>query len=91
MQTPKNLTIESIWRFGTQNPAVAYQMASILPPSLVKINLIDFWGMSGSNLKPRQCHYLEFSQGISPLKLMVVFQNRRRNYPDAFRNSKLSS
>lgn len=40
----RNLTTESIWLFGTEDPAVALHLPHLLPPSLVQLHLIDFWG-----------------------------------------------
>lgn len=43
MRSLKHLTTESIWLFG-QEPRVAFQLSTFLPPSLVSFTLIDYWG-----------------------------------------------
>lgn len=42
----KDLTVESIWLFGTQYPDVALQLSHLLPASLVRLHLVDRWGDS---------------------------------------------
>lgn len=46
MSELKYLTTESIWIFGTERPAVALQLSHLLPRSLVRLHLIDYWGNS---------------------------------------------
>lgn len=59
----KNLTTESIWLFGTQDPAVALQLPQLLPPSLVQLHLIDYWG----NYNPAE-FYPELPNNWTPLE-----------------------
>ncbi|KAK2598851.1 hypothetical protein N8I77_012234 [Diaporthe amygdali] len=66
----KDLTTESIWLFGTEDPAVALQLSHLLPPSLVRLHLIDYWG--NSDLAE---FYPEFPDGWTPLEFYnQVFQ-----------------
>lgn len=59
----KDLTTESIWLFGTKDPAVALQLPHLLPPSLVRLHLIDYWG----NYDPAE-FYPDFPDSWSPLE-----------------------
>ncbi|KAG6368436.1 hypothetical protein INS49_002643 [Diaporthe citri] len=66
----KDLTTESIWLFGSADPAVALQLPHLLPPSLARLHLTDFWG----NSDPAE-FYPEFPDGWSPLEFYSqVFQ-----------------
>ncbi|KAL2285381.1 hypothetical protein FJTKL_08300 [Diaporthe vaccinii] len=69
----KDLTTECIWLFGSADPAVALQLPHLLPPSLARLHLIDYWG--NSNLAE---FYPEFPDGWSVLDFYVhVFQALR--------------
>lgn len=59
----RNLTTESIWLFGTEDPAVALHLPHLLPPSLVQLHLIDFWG----NYDPAE-FYPELPNNWTPLE-----------------------
>lgn len=59
----KDLTTESIWLFGTEDPAVALQLPHLLPPSLVRLHLVDYWGESA----PAE-FYPEFPDSWTPLE-----------------------
>lgn len=71
----KNLTTESIWLFGTEDPvSVAMQLPHLLPPSLVRLHLIDYWG----NSDPVK-FYPEFSDNWGPLEFYVnIFEALQR-------------
>ncbi|KAH8881946.1 hypothetical protein GQ53DRAFT_772843 [Thozetella sp. PMI_491] len=45
MEALKWLTTESIWLFGGQDPLLALNIVDFLPPSLVDLGLIDYWGV----------------------------------------------
>lgn len=59
----KDLTTESIWLFGTEDPAVALQLPHLLPMTLVRLHLIDYWG----NSNPAE-FYPEFPDSWTPLE-----------------------
>lgn len=58
----KNLTTESIWLFGTEDPAVGLHLPHRLPLSLVQLHLIDYWG----NYDPAE-FYPELPNNWTPL------------------------
>lgn len=62
----KDLTTECVWLFGSADPAVALQLPHLLPPSLVRLHLIDYWG----NSDPVE-FYPKFPNGWSPLEFYV--------------------
>lgn len=62
----KDLTTESIWIFGTEDPAVGLQLPHLLPPSIVRLHLIDYWG----NYDPAK-FYPEFPNSWTPLEFYV--------------------
>lgn len=62
----KDLTTESIWIFGTEDPAVGLQLPHLLPPSMVRLHLIDYWG----NYDPAQ-FYPEFPNSWTPIEFYV--------------------
>lgn len=41
-----DLTTESIWLFGREGVSIALQLPHLLPPKLVRLRLIDYWGTS---------------------------------------------
>lgn len=66
----KDLTTECIWLFGSADPAVALQLPRLLPPSLVRLHLIDYWDASD----PAELHP-DFPNGWSSLEFYFhVFQ-----------------
>lgn len=66
----KDLTTESIWLFGTEDPAVALQLPHLLPMTLVRLHLIDYWG----NSNPTE-FYPEFPDSWNPLEFYTrVFE-----------------
>jgi hypothetical protein len=46
MHLLQSLTAECIWLFGRQDPSVALDLHSFLPPNLVQLCLIDYWGVA---------------------------------------------
>lgn len=71
MNKLKNLTTESIWLFGTKEPATALQLSHLLPQSLVHVELIDYWG----NDNPAE-FYPEFPNSWTPLEFYThVFES----------------
>lgn len=69
----KDLTTECIWLFGSTDPVIALQLPHLLPPSLVRLHLIDYWG--DSDLAE---FYPEFPDGWSVLEFYFhVFQALR--------------
>lgn len=44
MHNLKDFTTESMWIFGRNDPSIALQLPHLLPSSLVRFQLIDFWG-----------------------------------------------
>ncbi|KAK3941779.1 hypothetical protein QBC46DRAFT_92184 [Diplogelasinospora grovesii] len=44
MTALKDLTTESVWLFGRTDLAKALQLPHLLPPTLVHLRLIDYWG-----------------------------------------------
>ena len=44
-----SLTTECVWLFGRRDPSVALDLHSILPPNLVQVCLIDYWGVADRN------------------------------------------
>lgn len=62
----KDLTTESIWIFGTEDPAVGLQLPHLLPSSMVRLHLIDYWG----NYDAAK-FYPEFPNSWTPLEFYV--------------------
>lgn len=44
MHKLKDFTTESMWIFGRHDPSIALQLPHLLPSSLVRFQLIDYWG-----------------------------------------------
>ncbi|KAG8156867.1 hypothetical protein KVR01_013280 [Diaporthe batatas] len=60
MSKLKDLTTESMWLFGRQDVGIALQIPHLLPPSLVRFRLIDYWGTTHDTPRDYQPDSLKY-------------------------------
>jgi hypothetical protein len=65
MTALNHLTTEVLWLFGKTNPS-ALDVESLLPPSLVSLHLVDYWGVS----KWKE-YYPDFPDDSTPLEFLT--------------------
>jgi hypothetical protein len=65
MKASNHLTTETLWLFGKTSPS-ALDIESLLPPSLVSLHLVDYWGVS-----EWEEFYPDFSDGSNPLEFLT--------------------
>jgi hypothetical protein len=56
----KDLTTQALWLFGREDANIALQLPHLLPPSLVSLRLIDYWGSAHETqhyFLPHDCRY----------------------------------
>lgn len=82
----KDLTTESIWLFGRQDPGIALHLPHLLPSTLVRLRLIDYWGTMGTN-EYYPDFYPEFPNGWTTAEfycnvLMTIGGDNSPHLPD---------
>jgi hypothetical protein len=65
MESLRCLRVEAIWLLARQDGLVSFQVADLLPLSLVKFHLIDFWG----SYNPDK-YWPHFSESITPIQFL---------------------
>ncbi|KAI0534943.1 hypothetical protein GGR58DRAFT_30765 [Xylaria digitata] len=94
MESIQHLRIDMIWLADRNDPCLLFRIASLLPPSVQSLHLLDYWAISMTSNRrdrhpvfPKNMTATEFMQ----LVLENLLQNYRANGLTSLREVKLSS
>ncbi|KAI8627675.1 hypothetical protein F5Y19DRAFT_161735 [Xylariaceae sp. FL1651] len=95
IETLQHLRIDFIWLAARNNPSELFHIASLLPPSIQSLHLLDYWGVTMTGCGNRERHPV-FPDNKSALEfLRLVLENLLKTYSlmglRSLREVKLSS